>query len=139
MPSIASKLTGDQLFHRYTDGPTGKQPSGEFVVIKGGHALALEIGHGIHTETGAVITNVSDEELAVLQADETFKAQVKGGWFIVHDGELNTETDGEKVIHDMNPDRDGSAQFVDSDFPDPDADDANPAVVKVSGRGRKAK
>lgn len=137
MPSIASKLTSDQIFHRYTDGPTGKQPSGEFVTIKGGHGLALEIGHGIHTETGAVITVVTEEELAILMADDTFKAQVNSGWIAVHHSDMNTQNDGEKVVHDMTSGRDGSAQLVDADFPDPE--DNNAGGVTVSERGRRKK
>lgn len=109
MPYIFSALTCDNEYADYTKSGQGdKQIIRRTVKIAGGHGL---MNKNFVTPQGAVVTEVTDEELEFLQTVNMFKEHVANG-FITFD---KKKGDADKVISDMST-RDKSAQIVPSDY-----------------------
>lgn len=108
MPFVFSTLTGSQLYTKWTKNPDGANLEGPSVLIKGGHGLMDN--RTLITPLG-VVTEVSNEELEILNSIPDFQDHVKAGFLIVQD----KNSDPEKVAADMQH-RDESAQLTESDF-----------------------
>jgi hypothetical protein len=81
MPHIASTLTNATKYTEWTRGGDGRLIEGRSVVIKGGFGLADK---NFVTPTGAILTQVTDDELAFLDSDYHFKEHIKGGFLRVY-------------------------------------------------------
>lgn len=111
---IFSTLTGHQKYTNYIPGGDLPIVSGE-VFIKGGFGLAQK--GGLTTSLG-VYTEVSEEEMAILEANSGFRAHVEAGFITVRAG----KADAEAVCADMKH-GDGSSPLNDLAMAkeDPDA------------------
>lgn len=81
MPHIASTLTNSTKYTEWRRNDDGRLIEGRSVVIKGGFGLADK---NFVTPTGAILTSISDDELAFLETDYHFKEHVKGGFLKVY-------------------------------------------------------
>lgn len=76
MPHIVSKMTHDVKYTLWQSNPGGINIPKSHVLVKGGHGVARrDATGGLFTPNG-VVTHVTDEQLAVLEADETFKTHL---------------------------------------------------------------
>lgn len=112
MPQIISTLTAGQNYHIYE---TGKDSNlnviKKTIAIKGGANNARRGGEsGVITPQG-VITEVSEDDLALLMKDENFKLHLDGGHLKVSNEKVKVS----KAVKDMK-DKDESAPLVDKDF-----------------------
>ena len=119
---VYSTLTSDNFYVAYST-PVDKNQLPHImkkVLIKGGNAVAqknLWTPHGVMTE-------VSDEEMEILQKDHNFKMHEKNGFIKVEKKEVPVK----KVVKDM-AEKDGSAPKTPKDFvKKPKADDDDPNV-----------
>lgn len=105
MPSIVSTMTHDVKYTLWQSNPGGINIPKKFILIKGGHGVARrDAAGGLHTPNG-VVTAVTEDELAFLQADEVFCTHLKsGGVKVVSSAAAKAP---EKVTLDMgqSPDR----------------------------------
>ena len=90
---IFSTLANDQKYQNWIRGE-GVNTPGEFVYITGGAGVAND---RIVTPLG-VMTEVSDEQLAVLKSNVVFQKHERDGFIVVQ----NKKADPEKVASDMN-------------------------------------
>jgi len=88
MPHIASTLTCDNRYANYLRGD-GILTEAEGVTIKGGFGLANQ---NFVTPTGAVVTAVTDSELALLEKHPQFREHQARGFVKI----LKGTTDGDK-------------------------------------------
>jgi hypothetical protein len=95
MPHIASTLTCDNRYTDYVRGGDNRPVEEWSCTIKGGYGLANK---NFITPAGAVLTEVSDEDLARLQKNVHFKDHLKGGFVKVY---VKSAPDGEKAAADM--------------------------------------
>jgi len=109
MPYIFSTATNSTTYNVYEKTGNNLNASKKRITINGGHG---RINKSLITPQG-VATQVTDEELAVLEANPTFKRHVERGYLRVS----KAKADAEKVSSDMTQ-RDKSAQLVDGDFKD---------------------
>jgi len=87
---ITNKDGGVNVRKEISNGKTG-------VVVLGGHGVAQKSGtRGIYTPDG-VITKVTDDELAFLESDETFKRHKAAGGVKV----VRSKPDASEVAKDM--------------------------------------
>lgn len=128
MPYVYSTLANDNIYHVYAE--TSKDPksieprrSVHSILIKGGAGIATK--HLI-TPLG-VVTQISEEDLKILEKDESFQVHVKNGFLKID----NKKVDVEVVVADMES-RDHSAPIVPEDSKDTDA--AKPASKAVTGK-----
>lgn len=97
MPHIASTLTCDQKYAQFIRSGDGflTEIEDQTVVIKGGFGLANK--HFV-TPTGAVMTPVTDTQLAFLENHTHFQQHKKAGFVkVIKSG----STDGDKAASDM--------------------------------------
>lgn len=125
MPHVASTLTADNVYVQYAQGGADMQIPAHEVLIKGGIGVANKM---LITPTGATLTEVSDEDVAMLEKNPVFKKHMEGGFVKI----LNKKTDGEKVAADMIT-RDGSAPLSPAHFAEK-ADD--PGILTVNSGTR---
>lgn len=105
---VYSTLTCDNIFAIYSPNTSHDLPVIEkSILIKGGHGVANK---NLVTPQG-VVTEVNDEDMALLEQDYHFRDQIKHG-FIIVEKKLHTP---EKIAKDMAL-RDGSSPKVPSDF-----------------------
>ncbi|ENN86067.1 hypothetical protein RHSP_32011 [Rhizobium freirei PRF 81] len=81
MPHIASTLTNATRYTEWNRGGDGRLIEGRSVVIKGGFGLADK---NFVTPTGAILTSISDDELAFLESDHHFKEHLKNGFLKIY-------------------------------------------------------
>ena len=126
MPHVASTLTCNNIYAEYHNSGTGAPIRGHQVEIKGGHGMADK---NFVTPTGAVLTEVTDEDVAMLEKCPAFIEHQKGGFVHI----LKRKVDGEKIVSDMKT-RDGSAPLTPAHFKDKDPND--PSVLSVNSGAR---
>lgn len=97
MPYIASTLTCDQKYTHFSRGTDGflTEMEDKTVVVKGGFGLANK---NFVTPTGATLTQITDEQLALLEQHSQFKMhQDKGFLKVIKSG----SADGDKAASGM--------------------------------------
>ncbi len=109
MKHVFSTLTADQCYVEWIQGGADLHIEGRSVLIKGGSNCA---DNRLITPIG-VMTEISNEDYALLAEDQTFKLHCANGFITVRDKPANAEA----VAADMAT-RDGSAPLVDADFED---------------------
>ena len=103
---VYSTLTNSNRYGPFTVGGADLPNRPETVEIKGGAGIATK-----HFMTPyGVLTTITEEQLALCQADPAFQHHVKEGWIIVD----TVQRDAENVAVDMAA-RDGSAPLVPQD------------------------
>ena len=109
MPFIYSTLSSSVAYAQY-DVSSGNDlpPRTGSIVIKGGAGVA-EAPH-LRAPNGAVVTEVTDEELEILKKDPTFKVHMANHFITIREKEQNAEA----VASDMES-RDQSAQLTEAD------------------------
>lgn len=95
MPYIASTLTSPTRYVDWLRAGDGSLVEKRSVTIKGGFGLADK---NFVTHQGAVLTSVSDDELAFLESDSHFKEHVKEGFLKVF---RKGSVEGEKAADGM--------------------------------------
>ena len=119
---IYSTLTSDMTYAVYRQGENDLPEVDKKVYVKGGANLANK---NLITPKG-VVTEVSDEDLALLEANELFQRHKKNGFIIVS----QTQADPEKVAQDMTaqddsaPIREDDPRFDQEDAAKPKKQDA---------------
>ncbi len=94
---IYSTLPTDYAFAIYEQQPDGTAKPVVHVFVRGGAQMAIQAGAGFDTPLG-IVTQVTDDELALLQKDFTFNHFVTNGFMIVD----SKKVDVEKVAGNMN-------------------------------------
>jgi hypothetical protein len=107
---VFSTLANDQKYQNWVKGD-GVNIPGEFVNIKGGAGMAVDGGAARIATPLGIGTEVSDEQLAILQANVVFQLHQKNGFIIVR----SKHADAEKVAADMNR-KDPGAPIVPGDY-----------------------
>lgn len=107
MPQVYSTLSNDQKYTLYRKGENDLPEVVAAVVVKGGSNVADK---RIVTEIG-ICTQVSDNELEVLNKNKDFQRHTKNGFITVKKQRVNAE----KVAADMNT-RDKSAPMRPEDY-----------------------
>ncbi len=112
MPYIYSTLTASTDYCVWMPSGNDLQTVGHSIVITGGTGIATRgaTSKDLITPYG-VVTKVTDEDLAFLEADDAFKSHVEQGFIRVE----RTKIDPEKVAANM-ASRDGSSPLVPQDF-----------------------
>lgn len=105
---VYSTLSSSMNYQNYEKGGGDLAIPGQSVVIQGGANIPDKY---MRAPDGAVITPVTEEELALLQANNVFQLHVKNGFIKVSDKKQS----GEVAASDMET-RDQSAPLVDADF-----------------------
>ncbi len=119
---VYSTLANDQNYHVFkTENFKGVHKIIRSIYIKGKAGIANK---HLFTPLGAV-TNVSDEDLALLEKDEVFQTHKKNGYIVVRSDKVDPEV---AVADNMNA-RDISAPVVPEDS-NPE-DDAQPVIDNV--------
>ena len=122
MPHVASTLTADNRYTEYKDGGADMPTPVQDVLIKGGIGVANKM---MVTPTGAILTEVTDEQVEMLQRNQLFQMHEKGGFVKI----IGRKVDGDKLASDMVT-RDGSAPLTPSHFAEKNKDD--PTVLSVN-------
>lgn len=104
---IFSTLTSDQKYVDWKDGGGGVFVEGGSVLIRGGSNVADK---RMVTPVG-VMTEVSDEDFAILEENEIFRLHRSNGFITVR----QKKADAEAVAADMAT-KDGSAPLTDADI-----------------------
>ncbi|NTJ46905.1 hypothetical protein G6K93_07750 [Agrobacterium rhizogenes] len=129
MPHIASTLTNSTKYTEWNRNSDGRLTAGRSVTIKGGFGLADK---NFVTPTGAILTSISDDDLAFLEGDHHFKEHLKGGFLKIY---KKGAVPGEKAMDGMqlgdasqplNP-----MQFQDNDPSKPEVLSVNTGSVTV--------
>jgi hypothetical protein len=130
MHHVYSTLANNNEYVLYTNnGPGGVNIAERTVLIKGGHGVHKK---GIGTPMG-VHTTVSDDDMAWLQEDFSFKQHIKNGYIQVRKSDVNTEVAAADMV--TRNQRTDACPIVPQDF----KDDGDKETVKpVSGKGKKA-
>jgi hypothetical protein len=125
---VYSTLTCDNHFTIYANNSNRDLPVIErSILIKGGHNVATK---HLYTPKG-VMTEVSDEDMAVLQEDYHFKEQMKHGFITIE----RKKVEPEKVAKDMT-DRDGSSPKTPEDYEKGENSTASTPVYKTKGKNK---
>lgn len=128
MNYVYSTLTCDNAFAVYAPKNDARALSviKRKILIKGGHGVKNH--RGIDTPRG-VVTQVTDEELEILEANYSFQKQKKLGYLVVERREVAPA----KVAEDMNP-KDASAPLTPADFQEGDVSTPEAKVYKKKGK-----
>ena len=126
MPHVASTLTADNKYVEYVEGGADMQIPAREVLIKGGIGIP---DRNLVTPTGAILTEVTDEEAKILANNAVFKMHERNGYVQI----LGKKADGDKIASGMVT-RDGSAPLTPSHFSEKNDD---PATLSVNS-GNKA-
>jgi hypothetical protein len=110
MPYIYSTLTCDNFYPVFADksNPQALSVIKKKILVKGGHGVATY--RGIQTPQG-IVTVVSEEDLAILEAHPAFKKHRAAGFVTVDKKDVKPEI----MAKNMEP-KDGSAQITPDDF-----------------------
>ncbi|UUM20936.1 hypothetical protein [Mycoavidus sp. SF9855] len=108
MQYVYSTMTCDTNYRVWMPSGNDLPTASHSIVIKGGAGMASK---ELVTSYGSV-TKVSDEDLALLEADEAFQRHIERGFIRVERAKI----DPEKIAADMTS-RDGSSPLVPQDFP----------------------
>ncbi len=123
MPHIASTLTCDNEYVQWNRHGDGTVTKGESVLIRGGFGLANK---NFVTPQGAILTEITDQELEFLEKDFHFNKHREGGFLkVIRSG----SKDGEKAASDMTL-GDKSQPRTPSDFSDKKED--QPEILSVN-------
>ncbi len=95
MPHIASTLTNSTKYTEWNRNADGRLTAGRSVTIKGGFGLADK---NFVTPTGAILTSISDDDLAFLERDHHFNEHIKNGFLKVY---KKGAVPGEKAMDGM--------------------------------------
>lgn len=106
---VFSTLANNQMYQEWVKGGGDIPVKGRGVLIKGGAGVA---NRNLITPLG-VATEVSDEELQLLEANDVFQTHKALGFIVVR----QKSADVEKVAADMNR-TDKSAPLTEASFPD---------------------
>lgn len=128
MNYVYSTLTCDNEFAVYApkNDPRALSVIKKRILIKGGHGVKNHLG--IDTPKG-VVTQVSDEDLDILEKHYSFQKQVKAGFIVVDRKERAPAT----VAVDM-AQKDASAPLTPADFEKGDNDSPEAPVYKKKGK-----
>ncbi len=112
MPYVYSTLTASTDYRVWMPSKNELPTAGRSIVINGGTGIATKgaTSKDLITPYG-IVTKVTDEELALLEADEAFQRHIERGFIRVE----RIKTDPEKVAANM-ASRDGSSPLVPQDF-----------------------
>lgn len=122
MPHVASTLTCDNKYATYLRGADNFLTENESVTIKGGFGLANQ---NFVTPTGAVLTPVTDADVALLEKHPQFKDHQDKGFVKI----LKGSADGDKAASGMtlgDKSQPLNPQMYQA------KDDANPEILSVS-------
>lgn len=125
MHHIYSTLTASQVY-------TQTKPGGGDIPVETGRVFiagGTNVPNKYMTTPRGVVTSVSDEELAILQDNDVFRAHVKNGFITIQ----KAPQDVEKVTADMER-RDKSAPLIEEDFQDKPAEERPKVNAKRSSR-----
>jgi hypothetical protein len=122
---VYSTLAASVNYDNYSQGGGDVPVSGEPIVIQGGANIPDKY---MRTPDGAVITPVTEEQLAALELNPVFRLHKDNGFIKVSD----KKQDGEKAAADMES-RDQSAPLVDADF----NADQQPVIAKPDDETNK--
>jgi len=123
MPHVYSTLSSGMKYCQYANGGGDLPIVEKQVYIKGGTGIRAEHNGkdmGITTPEG-IVTEVSEEELAILEANPVFQIHKKNGFVIVVNESKKTfekatvPSEMKKVVGDMQK-KDKSAQKIPEDF-----------------------
>jgi hypothetical protein len=129
MHHIYSTLANNNEYIQYNNnGMGGVNTVQRSVLIKGGHGIHKK---GIGTAMG-VHTTVSDDDMAWLQEDFSFKQHIKNGYIQVKKGEVNTEVAAADMV--TRNQKSDACPIVPQDF----KDDGKKETVKPA-EGKKTK
>lgn len=106
---IVSTMTAAVAYPRYSTGGGDIPVASDHVTIQGGANVPDKF---MRTPEGGVITPVTEEELAILQASPVFEMHQKNGFIKIMDKEPKS---AEVAASDLEG-RDKSAPLVDEDF-----------------------
>ncbi|OBX10407.1 hypothetical protein QV09_05505 [Gallibacterium salpingitidis] len=109
MPYVYSTLTSDNTYVIYADGGADLKIKTHQITIKGGTGIAND---RLITPLG-VATQVSDDDLALLEKNAVFKTHKEHGFIVVQTS--GKEADAEKVASDMET-RDESSPITPSHY-----------------------
>ncbi len=109
MNYVYSTLTSSTDYRVWMPSGNDLPTAGRSIVINGGAGIASK---ELVTPYGSV-TKVTDEDLALLEADEAFQRHIERGFIRVE----RTKIDLEKIAASM-ASRDGSSPLVPQDFPE---------------------
>jgi hypothetical protein len=126
---VFSTLASDVTYQSYVKGGADLAVADKGVLIKGGAGV---MNDRIITPAG-VRTEVSAEELVVLQQDAVFQLHQRNGYITVEE----SAHDPDRVASDMRAD-DRSRQLTEGDFRQPDEDGPDPtASAGTAGKKKK--
>lgn len=124
---ITSTMSADVNYTAYEETPSGGKIPAKAILIRGGSNVVdkrtLVTPHGI-------VTEVTEEELKMLEENEVFRQHCANGFLVV----THSEKDAKRVAGDM-AEKDASAPKVEADFVPPDED----ATIKVGASEKKKK
>ncbi len=126
---VYSTLSSSVVYTKWIKGHADLPILQQKVLINGG-AGVVDKKH-LMTPRG-IVTKITEEQMAILEQDEVFKAHVKNGFIKVEAKEYEPEV----VVADMIG-RDLSAPIVPEDYNEEDA--AQPVETEKKGRGRPKK
>lgn len=132
MHYIYSTITCDTAYPLYVEnnskdlGIIKKRPDGTpmTVIIKGGHGVSNK---NMYTPRG-VVTQVSDEEMELLEQNVNFQRHKKAGFITVDKKEVAPE----KKVADMTQ-KDGSAPLTPKDFEEGENSTSDTKIYKKKG------
>ena len=107
---IYSTLANGQKYQNWTSAD-GVNIPGPFVNIKGGAGIAIDGGQAAIWTPLGVCTEVTEDQMAILEANESFKNHVKLKFIVVRE----KKADAEKVAADMNR-KDNGAPVTAADY-----------------------
>ena len=126
MPFIYSTLSCNQRYVKYAEAAVGSLPREERAIsIAGGANVANK---NLITPRG-VVTEVTDEDLALLKENKLFQIHVKNGFVTIEE----RKADVEKVASDMEA-RSQDAPITPEDYNVTDSHDAKGTTVKAKKR-----
>ncbi|MFY1028170.1 hypothetical protein ACE4RU_10795 [Actinobacillus seminis] len=128
MPYVYSTLTCDNAYVVYSQGGADLKVKTGQIVIKGGVGVANQ---RLVTPLG-IATQVTSEELALLEKNQVFKLHKENGFIVVQ--ENGKESDAEKVALDMTG-RDESSPVTPSDYIS-NKDEPESIKVKTNRKGK---
>ena len=92
MPHITSTMTAAVQYNCYVDTPSGQKTVKESITIQGGANVASK--HFITPD--GVVTQVTDEQIKLLEQDKTFKIHLDNGFVKIHKTAKKNVKDMEK-------------------------------------------
>lgn len=129
MPYIYSTLTSDNTYVIYANGGADLKIKTHQITIKGGTGIAND---RLITPLG-VVTQVSDEDLTLLENNSVFKTHKENGFIVVQS--TGKESDPEKVASDMET-QDESSPITPSHYKTDKDDDVEVIKPTTNKKGK---